>query len=246
MFLIYCHTNKIDNKRYIGMTNDIKRRWRQSGSEYKSATCFYNAINKIGWDNFTHEILEQGLTESEARVKEIYYINLYDTTNPAKGYNIDKGGRGGRIYKTHPRNMLGKHQSQYQKDKQTTLMSNSEFNPMKNGSVIWGVTHNHPKGMQGKHHTDEHNSMISLKMKEKNVNCKAVKVVYPDGKVETYRSTTDAQNIGLTKPVILKIIRSGKPYKIKVINQHTDKVKHLEGIMISYLEDTEVNDQSKK
>ena len=240
MFVIYCHTNKINNKKYIGMTNDLKRRWRREGSEYKSATRFYEAILKYGWLNFDHDILESDLDENTARERERFYIALYETNNPDKGYNTDKGGLGGKIYATHPRNMLGKSRTDFQKENQSRLMCDKSFNPMQNGSCVWGVTHIHPRGMTGKKHSTEHNELISQKMKEKKINCKSVKVSYPDGKIEIYDSTQDAQKIGLSKPFILKIIRSQKPYEIKVINQYTEKVKHLVGITIAYLDNTEI------
>ena len=44
------------------------------------------------------EILAQDLTEDEAKRLEKYYIKLYDSTNPEKGYNISAGGQGNLIY----------------------------------------------------------------------------------------------------------------------------------------------------
>ena len=142
--------------------------------------------------------------------------------------------------------MLGKNQTIFQKENQRALMSNKKFNPMKNGSCVWDITHPHPKGMEGKHHTAKHNHELSKKMKDKTINYKHVKVIYPDGREETYTSIGEAQVIGVSKPVILKIIRSGKPYKIKVVNQYTNKIKHLEGICIKYVDNTEVIKGIKK
>lgn len=90
---VYCHTNKINGKRYIGITqNKPNRRW-QNGYGYKNRNSyFYNAIRKYGWENFEHIILEENLTRKEASEKEKYYIRLYNTNNENYGYNITSGG----------------------------------------------------------------------------------------------------------------------------------------------------------
>lgn len=90
---VYCHTNKINGKRYIGITqNKPNRRW-QNGYGYKNRNSyFYNAIKKYGWENFEHIILEENLTRKEASEKEKYYIRLYNTNNENYGYNITSGG----------------------------------------------------------------------------------------------------------------------------------------------------------
>lgn len=93
MFIIYLHKNKINNKVYIGQTTQsTKERWK-NGKGYKQCYYFNNAIKKYGWNNFEHIILEQGdWTQEEANLKEQFYINLYDSTNIDKGYNITIGG----------------------------------------------------------------------------------------------------------------------------------------------------------
>ena len=84
MYTIYLHKNKINNKVYIGQTiqDNLNDRWK-NGLGYKTCTYFYNAIQKYGWDNFEHLILEQGqnLTKEELNQKEQYYINLYKANN---------------------------------------------------------------------------------------------------------------------------------------------------------------------
>lgn len=90
---IYAHINKINNKVYIGQTiQEPEKRWKK-GKAYKPCTLFYAAIQKYGWDNFDHVILEQNeMSQQEADEKEQYYINQYDSLNPKKGYNINQGG----------------------------------------------------------------------------------------------------------------------------------------------------------
>ena len=114
-YCIYKHTNKINHKVYIGMTNNHKRRWANNGKEYEPKegrnSRFWSAIQKYGWDGFTHEILITGLSLKEAENAEIKAIAKYDSTNRYKGYNIAKGGNGGLICEKHPRGMLGHHQT---------------------------------------------------------------------------------------------------------------------------------------
>lgn len=104
-FVVYCHTNKINNKRYIGITcQNPEVRWGPNGNNYKqSQPYFASAIRKYGWDNFNHEILAEGLTAKEANDKEIELIALYNTyvgdTN-CQGYNLTRGGFGGIKYLT--------------------------------------------------------------------------------------------------------------------------------------------------
>ena len=91
-YCIYKHTLP-NQKVYIGQTCDISHRWR--ASSYVGNSFFYNAIQKYGWENITHEILENNLTLDEANEREKYYIALYQATNSKYGYNLRIGGDGG-------------------------------------------------------------------------------------------------------------------------------------------------------
>ena len=92
-WVVYAHKNKINKKIYIGITGQKpERRWR-NGQGYKTSTYFYNAIQKYGWNNFEHIILQFNLTQQEAEQKEKYYIQKYNTLNDAYGYNIKNGGK---------------------------------------------------------------------------------------------------------------------------------------------------------
>ena len=90
-FSVYCHTNKINNKKYIGITSKKPEvRWN-NGLGYKKQY-FWQAIQKYGWDNFEHEILYNNLTQEEAQNKEKDLIKLYQTNNNKYGYNRSDGG----------------------------------------------------------------------------------------------------------------------------------------------------------
>lgn len=93
MYYVYLHNNKINNKKYIGITKQQpESRWGINGEGYKSSPHFYAAIQKYGWDNFEHIVLYQGLTKEEACQKEIELIEEYQTQNREYGYNIMSGG----------------------------------------------------------------------------------------------------------------------------------------------------------
>lgn len=91
-YCVYKHTNKINGKVYIGQTGQTpENRWLE-GKGYIGCTHFYNAIQKYGWDNFEHEIVYNCLSFEEANNYEKELIELYDSTNSEKGYNLMTGG----------------------------------------------------------------------------------------------------------------------------------------------------------
>lgn len=91
-YVVYCHTNKINGKRYVGITcQKPTERWK-NGRGYIGCTEFYNAILKYGWEEFSHEILFENLTKEEAEQKEIYLIEKWQLTNSKQGYNLALGG----------------------------------------------------------------------------------------------------------------------------------------------------------
>lgn len=105
-YVVYCHTNKENGKKYIGITSNINKRWYGNGIGYikncsridGKKTAFGNAILKYGWESFDHEILKYNLTLDEANYWEAYYIDLYKTNvniyGSKYGYNMTSGGDG--------------------------------------------------------------------------------------------------------------------------------------------------------
>lgn len=90
-YSVYKHTSP-SGKVYIGITSrPPEERWH-GGSGYRRNKHFYNAIVKYGWINFTHEILAENLTHDEACTAEMALIAAYNSTDPAKGYNLAPGG----------------------------------------------------------------------------------------------------------------------------------------------------------
>ena len=96
-YLVYIHTNKTNGKKYVGITNQkAYLRWNH-GRGYRPETYFRRAIEKYGWDNFEHEIVFEGLTELEAKAKEMELIAFHRTFigfDDCHGYNMTLGGEG--------------------------------------------------------------------------------------------------------------------------------------------------------
>lgn len=90
-YKLYKHTSP-SGKVYFGITKqDLNQRWKY-GSGYKDNVYFWRAIQKYGWNNFSHELIRDGLTREDAEALEIEYIGKYDSTNRDKGYNRAPGG----------------------------------------------------------------------------------------------------------------------------------------------------------
>lgn len=98
MFSIYSITNIITGKKYIGYTNDTKKRFanhRSCGERgVGSCTQLYKSMKKHGIDNFLFEVIRSDIgTVEEAKKLEIELISEYDTYR--NGYNANAGGTGG-------------------------------------------------------------------------------------------------------------------------------------------------------
>lgn len=92
-YKVYCLTNTINDKQYVGITKqDVIKRWK-SGKGYKKPTRIGSAIAKYGWNNFNKEVLFENLTQKQATEIEKEYIKKLDTIN--SGYNVQEGGLGG-------------------------------------------------------------------------------------------------------------------------------------------------------
>lgn len=91
-YSVYCHTTP-SNKKYVGISNSPEKRWNY-GKGYKDNWHFFRAINKYGWENISHEILYEGLTEEEARSIESKLIKEWKLTDRMYGYNLREGDNG--------------------------------------------------------------------------------------------------------------------------------------------------------
>ena len=134
-YCVYMHTCP-KGKVYIGITrNDPLKRW-QNGRGYRTNEYFTRAIKKYGWENFKHEILVTGVSEKEAKEKEIFLIAEYKSNQREYGYNISSGGEsrsGTKLTEDHKEKIrqgnLGKKVSEETRRKLSESAKRSWSNP---------------------------------------------------------------------------------------------------------------------
>lgn len=106
MNYIYCYVNKINQHKYIGQTNNLKRRIREHKScAYNPNASSYNdlihqKIREYGIENFDIEVLEKLYYDDIEKVneREKFWIKEKESyCGWGKGYNMDLGG-GKRAY----------------------------------------------------------------------------------------------------------------------------------------------------
>ena len=178
-FCVYIHTTP-SNKHYVGITsNKPENRWNE-GRGYKRSPAFYNAILKYGWDNITHKIIADGLTEEKAKNMEIDLIAKHKTKNNKYGYNCTDGGDGKTGYRASEETKykisvahMGKKLSEETKTKLSVIN-------------------------KGKHLTEAHKAKISAANMGKHFTNIAVDKMSKDGNSKRLSEEHKAKNIGST------------------------------------------------
>src|SRR3990167_6897535 len=93
MRMIYCITNLVNGKRYVGQTKNLVRRKKQHFTEAPKR-CDHpmaRAVRKYGRENFEIKIIEE-CDDSIVDERERFWIALYRTIEHYLGYNCEDGG----------------------------------------------------------------------------------------------------------------------------------------------------------
>ena len=100
MALVYCATNKVNGKKYIGVTSKAlvgRMRNHRNSAHSKSFFAFHCAIRKYGFEAFSWEILKENIDFAEAVLLEKEYIlsfRAFIGFSDCTGYNMTLGGDG--------------------------------------------------------------------------------------------------------------------------------------------------------
>lgn len=94
---IYLHTNKINQKKYVGQTRrkDPRDRWQKGKGYLKNQQIFGNAIKSYGWNGFYHEAFVCPIIYLNQVEK--HFVDFLKSTDTSFGYNGKEGGEAGRF-----------------------------------------------------------------------------------------------------------------------------------------------------
>jgi group I intron endonuclease len=97
---IYSITNLVNDKKYIGLTKNINKRFRAHKKNLKNNN-HHNRHLQYAWDKYGKEIFSFELIESNIPIdkieeKEIYYIKTFDSFH--NGYNLTSGGEKSKTF----------------------------------------------------------------------------------------------------------------------------------------------------
>ena len=196
MYTVYMH--KCPNgKVYIGITSRRpKARW-VCGNGYIKNEHFYRAIQKYGWENIEHIIVEQNLSKKDAAELEIKLIKEYKSNDYKFGYNMSSGGEfggSGVIVSQETRAKL----SQKRKGRKLPEYVKNKIS----------------ESLKGHYISEETKKKISQSLKAKNMKVNE-KPVYCFETDKTYRSLSDAGKELNIKPCYISSVCKGKNKTVK-------------------------------
>ena len=91
--IIYCITNKVNGKRYIGQTTmPLNKRWHAHKKANGRCVSISAAIQKYGADAFEVMEIDRAYNRQELDAKEVDHIQAAGTLSNEVGYNLRPGG----------------------------------------------------------------------------------------------------------------------------------------------------------
>lgn len=163
--IIYLLDNLVNGKVYIGQTIEpLAVRWRKHRSSARKGaqTRIAKAIRKYGEKSF--KVVEVGKAESRDHLNEmeVAVIDLFESTNPDKGYNITAGGDSVHItplgIEKMRKSLTGKKRSPEVCEKLRVSMLKRWADPEYKKAVSAKIS----RGLLGKKRSEAHNRNMGL------------------------------------------------------------------------------------
>jgi group I intron endonuclease len=158
MYAIYIITNSLNGMQYVGITNDLERRWRRHKGA-NEGQFLHRAIKKHGVEAFVFTHFADAFDVDSAKAIERMLIAEHNTMAP-HGYNLTEGGDG----------TFGRKHTQESKEKSRAsnkkTWANSELrsaNALKISKAVKGKPNGRkgkPSGRKGIPHSAEHAANI--------------------------------------------------------------------------------------
>lgn len=160
MYIVYCHTNRVNGKRYVGWTivrgeqtyeDAMMHRWNShcNAANKGAPHLFPRAIHKYGEDAWSHEVIEVMQTRKGVKHAEKLWIAQRRTCafEPEHhGYNMTHGGDGGGMLGHKLTSAHKEILRQYHLGKPKSVAARKKMSIAKRGK---------PSTFKGKHHTPE-------------------------------------------------------------------------------------------
>lgn len=127
--IVYCITNLVNGKRYVGVDRHTNQRWashkrraRKSGPNARQL--IDRKLHEYGIENFSYEVLCECASIEDMKRKEQRHIKLFDTyVGNGHGYNLTLGGDGCVGFEM-PKEKVHRGETHYQYGKRQSAESN--------------------------------------------------------------------------------------------------------------------------
>lgn len=112
MYSLYIITNIATATFYVGITNDLSRRWRSHKRDCEKESLYsydyplYRAMRKHGLSNFTFDCIDTFNSSDEMKAAEVSTIATLESLG-VRLYNQGKGGEGSWGYRWTPEQRAG-------------------------------------------------------------------------------------------------------------------------------------------
>lgn len=156
---VYVLINTHNNKKYYGITNNIKKRWNYHIHKSNCVNIF-RAIEKYGKENFKMIIMYRGCRDRCLQLEK-YFISRYDTCNT--GYNIHIGGDESPMYNKKHTDETKAKISKSKKGQKLSDETKEKLSTIRKGRKMSEETKKKiSESKKGKKQTPEHIKKLSL------------------------------------------------------------------------------------